>query len=106
MVFNNKKSYQIKITEECYEEMEQIYDYIANNLKADNSAYELLKSVRMKILKLGEMPKLYSIINKRNRTQSVYRRMIIKNYVVLYTVDDNEKIVYISHMYFKRKKYL
>ena len=44
MVFNNKKSYQIKITEECYEEMEQIYDYIANNLKADNSAYELLKS--------------------------------------------------------------
>ncbi len=106
MDFNNNNSYLVKITDECYEEMKQIYDYIANNLKADNSAFKLLKSVRMKILKLVEMPKIYSKINKRNRAKMEYRRLVVKNYVILYTVDDNKKIVYISHMYFKGKKYL
>lgn len=105
MDFNNN-SYLIKITDECYEEMKQIYDYIANSLKANNLAVKLLKTVKIKIGKLIQMPKLYPIINKQNRAKLEYRRIVVRNYVILYTVDDNQKIVYISHMYFKRKKYL
>lgn len=51
MDFNNN-SYLIKITDECYEEMKQIYDYIANSLKANNPAVKLLKTVKIKIGKL------------------------------------------------------
>lgn len=98
--------YKVRITDECIEEIEQIYDYIANELKANNSAVKLIKEVRTKILGLSKTPKLYPKINKRNRAKKIYRRIIIQNYIVLYTVDDNQKLVYISHMHFSRKKYL
>lgn len=35
-----------------------------------------------------------------------FRRMVVKNFVVLYTVDDSKKKVYIVHMYYGRRNYL
>ncbi len=34
-----------------------------------------------------------------------YRRIVIKNFVVLYTIDEEHKIVYISHMYYGKRNY-
>ncbi len=105
MAFSNEK-YKVKITDECIEEIEQIYDYIANDLNADKSAVKVVKEFKTKILTLSETPKLYPKINKRNRAKKTYRRLIVKNFIVLYTVDDNQKLVFISHIFFNRKNYL
>lgn len=79
MAFNNE-TYKVRITEECIEEIEQIYDYIANDLKLNNSAIKLIKEVRTKILGLVNTPQLYPKINKRNRAKETYRRIIYKSF--------------------------
>ena len=49
----------------------------------------------------------YSImITPTAKREMKYRRIVIKNYVVLYTIDEENKIVYISHMYYKKRNYL
>ena len=103
---SNTETYKVIILEECIEEMKQIYDYIANNLKSNKSAEKLMEEVRAKILRLANTPRLYPRIGKHNRLNKIYRRIIIQNFIVLYTVDDNQKFVFISHMFFNRKNYL
>ena len=48
-----------------------------------------------------EMNRIYEYLSEMK-----YRRIVIKNYVVLYTIDEEKKIVYISHMYYKKRNYL
>ena len=35
-----------------------------------------------------------------------YRRIVIENFVVLYTIDEDNGIVYVSHMYYGGRNYL
>ena len=34
-------------------------------------------------------------IEKTDRTERKYRRMVVNNYVILYTIDEPKKIVYV-----------
>ena len=45
-------------------------------------------------------------IEKIDKPKRQYRRMVINNYVILYTIDEIEKIVYIAHIYCGRRDYL
>ena len=44
------------------------------------------------------------IENKKLKRQ--YRRMVVDNYVVLYTVDEKKRNVYIVHIYYSGRDYL
>ena len=41
-----------------------------------------------------------------DRTERQYRRLVVNNYVILYTIDEEEKIVYIAHIYYGGRNYL
>ena len=45
-------------------------------------------------------------IEKADRTERQYKRLVVNNYVILYTIDEEEKIVYIAHIYYGGRNYL
>ncbi len=45
-------------------------------------------------------------IGKVDRLKREYHRMVVKNYVVLYTIDFEKKTVFISRMIYGRRNYL
>ena len=97
--------FEVEFTDECIEEMIEIYEYISSNLKEDNVAKELINEVIDKVLNLANIPELYMKIGKSDRLKREYYRMVIKNYVVLYTIDFEKKTVFISHMIYGRRNY-
>ena len=103
---SKNESFEVRFTNKCIEEMIEIYEYISNNLKEDNAAKNLMTEVTDKVLNLSNAPELYMKIEKFDRLKREYRRMIVKNYVVLYTIDFEERIVYISHMIYGKRNYL
>lgn len=103
---SKNETFEVEFTDECVEEIIEIYEYISNNLKEDNAAKRLISEVIDKILDLENTPELYMKIGKVNRLKREYYRMVVKNYVVLYTIDFEEKIVFISHMIYGRRNYL
>lgn len=103
---SKKELLDVEFTEECIEEMNAIYEYISNNLKEDNVARRLMTEVANYVLDLANAPELYMKIGKVDRLKRNYHRMVIKNYVVLYTVDFEKKTVYISHIIYGRRNYL
>ena len=103
---SKKEIYEIEFTEDCRDEINEIYEYISEKLVAENSAKKLMRKMRDAVMDLSETPNLYMKIGKKDRNKREFRRMVIDNFVVLYTVDENSKKVYIAHMHYGRRNYL
>ena len=102
----SKGMFKVEFTEQCIEEMTEIYEYISNNLKASKAAQRLINDMNAKVMELSNNPELYIKIGKVDRLKREYHRIVIRNYVVLYTVDYDKMKVYISRMIYGRRNYL
>lgn len=102
----SENEYKIVFTNDCRMEMDYIYSYITNNLYNQNAARRLMQKVEDSIQGLKEMPKSYPIIKKYAGLDFEYRRIIINNYAIIYTISEIEKTIYIVHMYYSGSNYL
>lgn len=73
------KVFEVEFTEECIEEMADIYDYISIELKEDKAAKRLISNVNERGLALARCPELYMKIGKVDKLKRDYHRMVIKN---------------------------
>lgn len=74
--------YRIKLTNQFLEELEEICNYISNKLKNLDASNRLREKVIYNVLLLENSPKMCTKIEKTDRTERQYRRMVINNYVV------------------------
>ena len=103
---SKKEIYEIEFTEDCRDEIRDIYKYISENLKAEQSAKRLMKKMRDSVMALADSPEIYVTLPKKDRRKRDFRRMVVNNYVILYTIDENKKTIYISHMYYGKRNYM
>ena len=99
------KNYEVIITPTAYSEINRIYEDIEFKLYAKNATRKLMKKVEEKIQKLKEEPKMYPKVKIMSGLKRTYRRIIIKNYIILYTIDERNRKVFISHMYYSGRNY-
>lgn len=98
--------YRVKLTDQFLDEFEEICDYISNKLKNIDASNRLREKVIYNILLLENSPRMCTEIEKADRIERQYRRLVVNNYVILYTIDEEEKIVYIAHIYYGGRNYL
>ena len=103
-MISNSEQFYVEFTEQCIREMEDIYSYITYALKENKAAKRLMKEVNKRILRLSSSPELYMKIGKIDKLKREYHRMIVKNYIVIYTIDyDKKKSFYFSYDVWKKK---
>lgn len=98
--------YKIVISDTCLEEMEENCYYIEKVLKAEQAANRLREKIMETILELKDYPEIYTKIEKTDRAGRDYRRITIDNFVIIYTIIEEDKTILISHMYYSGKNYL
>ena len=98
--------YNVKLTEEFLGDIEEICDYITNILKNEDASNRLREKVMYNVLLLEKSPEMFAQIEKTDRTERKYRRMVINNYVILYTIDKAEKTAYVAHIYYGGRNYI
>ena len=103
---SEKEIYEIEFTQNAKDEIEEIYKYISENLKNRDAAKRLMKKMRDNIMNLNKNPKIYMKVETKRKIRKEFRRMVVNNYVILYTVDEERKKVYISHMYYGKRNYV
>ena len=99
-------TFKIVFTNDCINEMDRIYNYIGNNLYSTKSEKKIMQKVEESIENLKYMPKSYGVIKRYPEIKLEYRRILINNYIIIYTVNERENTVYIVHMYYGRSDYL
>ena len=76
--------YKVIFSEKCLEDIELICEYISNTLKSYKSANRLRNMIIEGTECLSTFPEMYSRINKHDRLKRAYRRIVIKNYILLW----------------------
>ena len=97
--------YKIMFTNDAISEMKNIFDYIFGELYAPNVAKDLMLSIDKSIDNLKYMPKTHRVIKKYDELDLEYRRIVVKQYCIIYTIDETDKKVYIIHLYHSKRNY-
>ena len=85
--------YEIKITEKAEEDIREIYNYIATELLAPETAANLLNKLEKSIMELESMPSRFRKYGSELWQSRGLRIMPVENFVVLYIPDKKTKIV-------------
>lgn len=92
------RKYKLRYADYFREELYEILEYISNNLYKSTISKFLDKVVNCTD-NLTYFPKMYARYERINK----YRRIIIKNYIIFYNIDNYRKNVEIKHIYYSRK---
>ena len=87
--------YSVDVSPEAEQDLSDILNYIKNELLEPAIATKYLKLIREKIDSLEYYPERFGIIENELIRDTVYRKIVIKNYIVIYRVDKEKKIVHI-----------
>ena len=80
--------YKVLVSPQAYEELEEIYKYIALSLLSSGAANSTLEAIKNTILSLDEMPNRGAIRKVGRYANMCYRQLFVKNYTVIYRVDE------------------
>ena len=87
------KKHSVFVTPMALEDMESIFNYIANELKSVNSAKNQYNNIADSIVSLDSMPERCPIFDNEPERSMEIRRLIVDNYLVCYIVQDSKVIV-------------
>ena len=85
--------YNVKLLAGALRDLDGIYDYIAKSLLEPATALKLVDAIESGILSLDTMPKRYPERRSGAYANQGYRQLFIKNYTVIYRIDETQKNV-------------
>ena len=87
--------YTVKLYARAHRDLDGIYEYIAEHLLEPGVALNMVEALEQAIFSLETMPERGSIRQTGIYANSGYRQLLVKNYVIIYRVQKEEKEVHI-----------
>ncbi len=100
-----KPKYKTFFTRKAYEDLRSVYRYIKEELQNNSSAIKIIDEVERKIALLEEYPLSGSLFQSDVLQIKGYRKLIINNYIALYTVDEQQQEVHIIRIIYGKRDY-
>jgi len=82
--------------------LKKIYKYITDELKEQNIAQKMMQKIMRSLKILEEFPFAHKLLRKTKKFE--YRKVIIKNYIIIYKINLKEKEINILHIYNQKQK--
>lgn len=98
--------YKLKITESANSELNEILNYISDELKNPIAASNFLDEIQKCYINLKENPEIYVKCNSDELYNLNYRKIFIKNYILIFRIDENINTVFILHFFYAKRDYL
>lgn len=95
------KQYKIQFDKSAKQDLKKIHHYIAEILLEPQIANNLVLKISNSLITLEYYPEAFPMLYKLNQV----RKLIVKNYNILYSLNKNQRVVYILHIYHKAQKY-
>ena len=87
--------YDVKLYPKAVEDIDDIYAYIAKIRLAPGNAKRQTDRIWEAIKKLEFFPEAHQDRLEGYYARKGYKQLIVDNYIVIYKIDDNEKIVFV-----------
>lgn len=100
-----KSRYILRLTPIAEQDIQEISDYIAYELKNEMAAIDFLEKLEYQILRLEEFPLSCEIVNDKLLRLKKYRKLLVNNYIVFYVVDELKFEVDIVRVLYSMRSY-
>ncbi len=100
------ETYEIRTAEQAYQDMRDLYRYIARELKEPTIADKLLSKIDEGIQSLSTMPQRHNTLADERLGQQGIRRLSIENYFVFYVVDEPGQVVFVTRVMYARRDWI
>ena len=100
LTYNDAK-YSILYEKAAQKELIDLHYYISEKLQEPQIAKRLINKILNGISILKYYPEAYPKFKNLNRI----RKLVFKNYIILYSVNKKLKQIYILHIYYKSRNY-
>lgn len=87
--------YKVKITPKAIRELDDIYEYIANEKLAPENAKGQIDRIKKAVLSLDTFPQSHQERNEGRYAGKGYRQLLIDNYIVIFRIEETSKTVYL-----------
>ncbi len=84
-----KNNYKIKYTEIFKKEIEEVFEYIVNELQNGIAAENLIQLIEKEIIERSYNPESYKSFKLNDKDTYTWYRININNYSAFYTVENN-----------------
>ena len=88
-------NYKVKVNPKAIRDLDNIYEYIANEKLSPENANGQVERIKKAILNLAIFPQSHQERNEGRYARKGYRQLLIDNYMVIFRVDEANKIVYV-----------
>ncbi|MBP1970805.1 addiction module RelE/StbE family toxin [Virgibacillus natechei] len=100
-----ENSYKIKITPKAYEDLDEIYGYIANDLYNEEAADNLMEKIESNVMRLNNFPFSCSFVRDEILKNKGYRKLVVENYTVFHLINEDAKHIVVMRVLYRRRKY-
>lgn len=98
--------YKVQITKYALAQMEEIKDYITNELLAPQAAYNLFSEIKRRIASLGTMPERNPLVDIKKWREQGIRKTVVKNFILYYWTDEERQTVHITAIVYEKRNQL
>lgn len=98
--------YTYKLMPAAIKDLQEIGDYIANQLYAPESAVRLLDEIEEAVSTACEFPLSLPLINDSLLRMKGYRKIIVKNYIAFVLPDQQSEILNVMRVMYYARDYL
>ena len=93
-----QEKYEIELSGKAKEDLKKIVIYIKKNLNEPTIARKYAQLINKRIRTLKYIPQRYMIIEDNEIKHLKIRRLLIKNYIAFYRIDESKRIVRIERI--------
>lgn len=97
------EKYRVDVSAPAQSDLNDIIRYISAQLTAPVSAYHLMEIFEEALMSLSDLPQRYPLIEDELLLQLGYRKIIVKNYVIFFSVDEANKVVNVERILYGRR---
>lgn len=97
--------YVVKLLPKAYRDIEQIYNYISQTFEEKEIALKLVNEIEDTIFSLESLPYRGAERKIGIYANNGYRQLLLKNFSVIYRVDEDKKYVIIITIRYSRSNF-
>jgi toxin ParE1/3/4 len=97
--------YKLIVSKEAHIDIDNIVTYIAVELANSSAAIDFLDDVERSYRAITNNPRMYSLCDDSILKKDGYRKIVIRNYLVFYRIDEEKKIIIIVRVIYGGRNY-
>ena len=99
-------AYKLIVSKDAHFDIYGIVEYIANKLSNATAAMGFLDDAEKSYRYISENPFMFSYCNDDRLRNQGYRKIPIKNYIILYLVDEEAQTATVMRIFYGGRNYL